>query len=491
LSVGISFSRRRTARLRRRAVQELTETIEHTELPSRPRLSHNHSVTLREMANSICDTLRGSGYQALLVGGCVRDVLLGREPADYDVTTDATPEQVVSLFPESVAVGAQFGVILIPGDGLKVEVATFRSDVGYSDGRHPDRVVYSKAPQEDVQRRDFTINGLLMRHDTGEVLDFVGGQADLEAKVIRAIGDPDRRFAEDKLRIMRAVRFAARFGFEIEAATFRAIRRHVGEIHQVSPERLREELTKLLTEGAARRAFELLDETWLLQQVLPEVGAMKGVQQPPQYHPEGDVWIHTLMMLEGLPAGAAPTLAWGVLLHDVGKPPTFQSAAETGDRIRFNNHVEVGVRMAEAICRRLRFSNEDTEQILALVDNHMRFGAVEEMRTSTLKKFVRLPHFEQHMALHRLDCLSSHRHLESYEFVRRFLEVTPPEQVRPERLLTGDDLQVMGFRPGPLFAQILRALEDMQLEGQIRTREEAEEYVLSNFGSKKRGVSSD
>ena len=461
------------------------------DLPSPPHLSHNHSVTPREMANSICNTLRRSGYQALLVGGCVRDLLLGREPADYDVTTDATPEQVVSLFPESIAVGAQFGVILIPRDGLKVEVATFRSDVGYSDGRHPDSVVYSKTPQEDVQRRDFSINGLLMRHDTGEVLDFVGGQADLEAKVIRAIGEPGRRFAEDKLRMMRAVRFAARFGFEIEAETFRAIRRHVGEIHQVSPERLREELTKLLTEGAARRAFESLDETWLLQQVLPEVGAMKGVEQPPQYHPEGDVWIHTLMMLEGLPANASSTLAWGVLLHDVGKPPTFQSAAETGDRIRFNNHVEVGVRMAEAICGRLRFSNEDTEQILALVDNHMKFGAVEGMRASTLKKFVRLPHFEEHLALHRLDCLSSHRNLDSYEFVQRFLEVTPPEQVRPERLLTGDDLQAMGFRPGPLFAQILRALEDMQLEGQVKTREEAEEYVLRNFGSKEQGVSGD
>jgi poly(A) polymerase len=447
-------------------------------------------VTARELANSICDTLRRNGYQSLLVGGCVRDLLLGREPADYDLTTDATPEQVVKLFPESVAVGAQFGVILIPRDGLKVEVAAFRSDVGYSDGRHPDSVVYSKTPQEDVQRRDFTINGLLMRHDTGEVLDYVGGQADLAAKVIRAIGEPDRRFTEDKLRMMRAVRFAARFGFEIEAATFRAIRRHVAEIHQVSPERLRDELTKMLAEGAGRRALELLDETWLLQQVLPEIGAMKGVEQPPQYHPEGDVWTHTLLMLEGLPKNASPTLAWGVLLHDVGKPPTFQSAAETGDRIRFNNHVEVGVRMAEAICKRLRFSNEDTEQIVALVDNHMKFGAVEEMRASTLKKFVRLPHFEEHLALHRLDCLSSHRHLDSYDFLRRFLAETPPEQVRPERLLTGDDLQAMGFRPGPLFAQILRALEDGQLEGQIRTREEAEAYVLSNFGAKGRGVSS-
>jgi len=437
------------------------------------------------MANSICDTLRRNGYQALLVGGCVRDLLLGREPADYDVTTDATPEQVMALFPGSIAVGAQFGVILIPRDGMKVEVATFRSDVGYSDGRHPDSVVYSKSPQEDVQRRDFTINGLLMRHDSGEVLDFVGGQADLKAKIIRAIGEPDRRFTEDKLRMMRAVRFAARFGFEIEPETFRAIRRHVGEIRQVSPERLREELTKMLTEGAARQAFELLDETWLLQQVLPEIGAMKGVEQPPQFHPEGDVWIHTRMMLEGLSADAPPTLAWGVLLHDVGKPPTFQSAAETGDRIRFNNHVQVGVRMAEAICKRLRFSNEDTEQILALVDNHMKFGAVEEMRASRLKKFVRLPHFDEHLALHRLDCLSSHRNLDSYDFVRRFLEVTPPEQVRPDRLLSGNDLQEMGFRPGPLFSQILQALEDAQLEGQIRTREEAKEYVLSKYGSKK------
>src|SRR6266699_1577236 len=448
-------------------------------------------MTSRALANAICEMLERHKYQALLVGGCVRDLLLGREPADYDVATDATPVEVAGLFPESVALGAQFGVILIPKNGLKVEVATFRSDVGYSDGRHPDRVVYSQTPQEDVERRDFTINGLLMRHDTGEVLDFVGGQKDLHAGLVRAIGDPDRRFAEDKLRMMRAVRFAARFGFEIEETTLGSMRRHVSEIQQVSPERLREELTKMLTEGAARRAFELLEETGLLGQVLPEIRAMKGVEQPPEFHPEGDVWIHTCLMLEKLEKGASPTLAWGVLLHDVGKPPTFQSAAETGDRVRFNNHVEVGVRMAEAICRRLRFSNEDTEQILRLVDNHMKFAAVEEMRTSTLKKFVRLPHFEEHLELHRLDCLTSHRHLDSYEFVKRFLEVTPPEQVRPERLLTGDDLQEMGFRPGPLFAQILRALEDGQLEGQIKTRKEAEEYVLNNFGSKKRGVSSD
>ena len=438
-------------------------------------------MTSRELANSICEMLQRNKHQALLVGGCVRDLLLGREPADYDVATDATPVEVAGLFPESVAVGAQFGVILIPKNGLKVEVATFRSDMGYSDGRHPDRVVYSKTPLEDVQRRDFTINGLLMRHDNAAVLDFVGGQSDLSAGTIRAIGDPELRFAEDKLRMMRAVRFAARFGFEIEPATFRAVQRHIKEIQKVSPERLREELTKMLTEGAARRAFELLDETGLMEHVLPEISAMKGVEQPPEFHPEGDVWIHTLLMLEQLAKGASPTLAWGVLLHDVGKPPTFQSVEKTGDRIRFNHHVEVGVKMGEEICRRLRFSNEDSEQIAALVENHMRFSHVEEMRKSTLKRFVRLPRFDEHMELHRLDCLSSHRHMDSYEFVQRFLDQTPPEQVRPERLLTGDDLLAMGFLPGPEFARILSSIEDAQLEGRLRSREEAREYVVRTF----------
>jgi tRNA nucleotidyltransferase/poly(A) polymerase len=445
------------------------------------RKSHNRGVTPRELANSICDALQQHGHQALLVGGCVRDVLLGREPADYDVTTDATPERVMELFPESIAVGAQFGVVLVPRDELKVEVATFRSDVGYSDGRHPDRVVYSKTPQEDVQRRDFTINGLLMRHDTDEVLDFVDGRADLKAGVIRAIGEPDRRFEEDKLRMLRAIRFAARFGFEIEHKTFAAIRRHAGAITDVSAERIREELTKLLTEGEARTGFELLDKSWLLSIVLPELAAMKGVRQPPQFHPEGDVWIHTLLMIEGLPSASSPTLAWGVLLHDVGKPPTFKPASQTGDRIRFDHHVDVGVRMAEAVCRRYRFSNEDTEQIVALVANHMRFGAVDQMKKSTLKRFVRLPHFEEHMELHRLDCLSSHRKLDSYETVQRFLAETPAEEVRPQRVLTGTDLGEMGYIPGPVFSEILRAVEDAQLEGQIGTKEEAEEFVRKKF----------
>ena len=438
----------------------------------------------RELANSICDTLENALFQAFLVGGCVRDILLERDPADYDVASNATPDEVLKLFPEGLAVGAQFGVILVPGDGIKVEVATFRSDVGYSDGRHPDRVVYANSPEEDVKRRDFTINGLLMRHDTGEILDFVDGQADLHAGIIRAIGRPDRRFAEDKLRMLRAVRFAARFGYEIEPETFKAIRKHAREIKQVSRERIREELTKLWTEGAARRGFELLNVCWLLEIVLPEIAALKGVEQPPEYHPEGDVWIHTLMMLEGLPAGVSPTLAWGVLLHDVGKPSTFRSAAETGDRIRFDGHVDVGVAIGREILGRLRFSNDDTEQILALVEHHMKFKDVKRMRPATLKRFVRLPRFEEHLALHRLDCLSSHRNLEAYEFVENFLRLTPPEVVRPAKLVTGEDVLRLGYAPGPLIGKILADVEEAQLNGELASKEEAIAFIISRFRQK-------
>jgi poly(A) polymerase len=444
-------------------------------------LEHNLKVLARELANSICDTLQRSGHQAFLVGGCVRDLLLGHEPADYDVSTDASPEQVLQLFPNSLAVGAQFGVVLVTQNSNKVEVATFRRDIGYSDGRHPDEVVYTTTAQEDVSRRDFTINGLLMRHNTNEVLDFVGGRADLNARVIRAIGDPERRFSEDKLRMLRAVRFAARFGYTIEQGTFDAIQRHAPEIHSVSAERIQEELYKLLTEGSARRGFELLDDADLLQQVLPEISALKGVPQPPEFHPEGDVWIHTRMMLEDLPKGTSRTLAWGVLLHDVGKPATFRPVSVTGDRIRFDGHVEVGVRMAGDICRRLKFSNDDTEQIQALVANHMKFKDVTQMRKSTLKRFVRLPRFEEHLELHRLDCLASHKLLDAYHFVLAFLAETPPDQVRPTRLLTGDDLSEMGYVPGPEFQIILRALEDAQLEGVVRTRVEAEAFVMENY----------
>ena len=448
---------------------------------SKLRQAHNHSVNSRELANSVCDKLQDHGHQAFLVGGCVRDILLHRDPADYDVATNATPQEVLKLFPHGLDVGAQFGVILVRRDSLKVEVATFRSDVGYSDGRHPDQVVYSQTPEEDVQRRDFTINGLLMRHKTGEVLDFVGGRADLTAGIVRAIGEPSRRFSEDKLRMLRAVRFASRFGYTIEPETFAAIRAHASEIHIVSAERIREELTKLLTEGAARRGFELLDELGLLAELLPEIAAMKGVPQPPQFHPEGDVWIHTLLMLRGLPAGVSPTLAWGVLLHDIGKPPTFRSANETGDRIRFDGHVDVGVRMADELCRRLRFSNDDAEQIKTLVANHMKFKDVAQMRQSTLKRFVRLPQFEEHLELHRLDCQSSHGKLDAYNAVRAFLVQTPPAQVRPPRLLSGDDLKDLGYTPGPEFQKILSTLEDAQLEEAVRTRDQALEFVRRHY----------
>jgi tRNA nucleotidyltransferase/poly(A) polymerase len=439
----------------------------------------------RELANSICDTLQNQGHQAFLVGGCVRDLLLGHEPADYDVSTDASPEQVMQLFPGSLSVGAQFGVILINRSSDKVEVATFRRDVGYSDGRHPDQVIYTTSAEQDVSRRDFTINGLLMRHNTNEVLDFVGGQADLKSGTIRAIGDPERRFTEDKLRMLRAVRFAARFGYVIEPYTFAAIRHRASEIHSVSAERIHEELSKLLTEGAARRGFELLDSNSLLVQVLPEISAMKEVQQPPEYHPEGDVWIHTLQMLEGLPPDVSRTLAWGVLLHDVGKPPTFRPASVTGDRIRFDGHVEVGVNLAREICKRLKFSNEESEQILALIANHMKFKDTAQMRTSTLKRFVRLPDFAEHLELHRLDCLASHARLDAYEMVKKFLADTPPEQVKPTRLLTGDDLNEMGYAPGPEFQIMLRALEDAQLEGAVTTRAEATTFVRSHYPTRK------
>jgi poly(A) polymerase len=438
-------------------------------------------MNARAFADQICRTLRSKGFQAFLVGGCVRDIILGREPADYDVTTDALPAQVEEIFPGSLTVGAKFGVVIVPGESptsydaerLQVEVATFRSDVGYTDGRHPDRVDYTKSPVDDVKRRDFTINALLLDPETKEILDFVGGRTDLKSGIIRAIGDPEARFREDKLRMVRAVRFAGRFGYTIEPATLKAIQHLAPEITQISMERLRDELTKILTEGAARRGFELLDQTSLLAYLLPEIAKMKGVEQPPQFHPEGDVWIHTLMMIGGLPAGSSPTLAWGVLLHDVGKPPTFAPPIGPNGRIRFDRHVEVGVKMAEQICRRFRFSNEDTEQILALVTNHMKFKDVPQMKPATLKRFVRVDKFAEHLELHRLDSMASHGKLDNYDLVSRFIAETPPEQVRPARLLTGDDLIALGLKPGPRFKAILYNVEEAQLEGTIHTHEEA------------------
>jgi poly(A) polymerase len=442
-------------------------------------------MNAKKHAEQIVAELRRTGHQAYLVGGCVRDLLLGRAPEDFDIATDATPEQVMAIFPETYAVGAQFGVVLVPlADGVAdnksvvVEVATFRSDIGYSDGRHPDQVRFSKDPSEDVRRRDFTINGLLLDPINNEVLDFVGGRNDLKGKIIRTIGDPEQRFAEDKLRMLRAVRFAARFDYAIEPETFTAIRKSAAQIHQVSRERVRDELTKILTEGHARSAFLLLDQTKLLHEILPEIEAMKGVAQPPEFHPEGDVFVHTLLLLEKLPYPCSPTLAWGALLHDVGKPPTFRVAP---DRIRFDEHVEVGVRMAEEICRRLRFSNDETKQILALVDNHMRFADVQRMKDSTFKKFVRMPRFVEHMELHRIDCQASHNDLRLYHYTREKMAAMTPEAIRPAPLITGDDLIAAGYQPGPRFKEILSAIEDRQLEGGLQTKDQAMKFVHHEF----------
>jgi poly(A) polymerase len=446
----------------------------------------------KQHAAEIVRTLRNRGHQAYLAGGCVRDLLLGREPADYDVATDATPRQVMQIFPQTFAVGEQFGVVLVPESAgatgalarqgerrdAAVEVATFRSDVGYSDGRHPDEVRFTKDPRKDVQRRDFTINGMMLDPATNEILDFVGGRPDLKLGIVRAIGEPERRFAEDKLRMLRAVRFAARFNYQIDPATMAAIQKLAPQIHQVSCERVREELTKMLTEGQARRAFELLDAAGLLREVLPEIAAMKGVEQSPEHHPEGDVFAHTLLLLEKLPPNSSKTLAWGALLHDVGKPPTFRVAP---DRIRFDGHVEVGVKMAVEICRRLRFSNDETGQILALVDNHMRFADVHRMKQSTLKRFLRLPAFDEHLELHRLDCLSSHGNLDAYDFSREQLHSIPPEAIRPTPLITGRDLIEAGYEPGPRFKEMLAAVEDAQLEGRLASSEAALEYVRREF----------
>jgi poly(A) polymerase len=435
----------------------------------------------RRAATEIVERLRGRGFKACFVGGCVRDLVMGLTPKDYDVATDATPDQVMALFPDGLTVGAQFGVVALPRESGNVEVATFRSDGVYTDGRHPNEVRYSRTPQEDVLRRDFTINGLLFdplaQSRAEQVIDYVGGCADIQAGRIRAIGDPSRRFREDRLRMLRAVRFAARFSFTIDQATLHGIRRFAPRIGDVSAERIRDEILKILTEGHARRGFELLHESGLLEHVLPEVKAMQGVAQPPEFHPEGDVWVHTLMMLESL-RNPTTTLALGVLLHDVGKPPTFSIR----ERIRFDNHVEVGAAMAEDICRRLRLPVRDTEQVVELVRHHLRFKDFPQMRRSTQLRFVRMPGFEEHLELHRLDCLASHGDLTNYELVQRLLQNTPAEEIKPAPLIRGDDLIALGYKPGPIFKSILQTVEDAQLEGRVKNRAEAMRLVAENFG---------
>lgn len=413
-------------------------------------------------------TLQAAGYRAYLVGGCVRDRLLGRIPQDFDVATNARPEEILGLFPKAQEVGASFGVILLHRSKGEVQIATFRREGEYQDGRRPSELAFVDDPAQDAARRDFTINAMFEDPQRGELLDFWEGRADLAAGVIRTVGDPAMRFADDRLRMLRAVRFAARLGFQIEEATAAAIRSQAPAIHRISQERIRDELSRILTEGGARRGMELLDELGLLAEILPEAKAMQGVEQPPDFHPEGDVWTHTMLMLEAL-GQPSLTLALGVLFHDIGKPET----QTISDRIRFNGHVEAGERIARRVMGRLRFSREQTEQVVALVANHMKFMHLRNMRESTRKRFLRLPGFDEHMELHRADCLSSHRKLGNYDYARELLAAMPPEQLRPERLLSGEDLIARGYRPGPRFREILSALEDEQLEGRLRSRDEA------------------
>ncbi|MCW8130810.1 MAG: CCA tRNA nucleotidyltransferase [Planctomycetota bacterium] len=428
----------------------------------------------------VVETLARAGHRALFAGGCVRDRLRGVTPKDYDVATSATPDDVIKLFPHTAPVGAAFGVVRVIGprpaedaEPLQVEVATFRTESGYSDGRHPDRVAFA-GEVEDVKRRDFTVNGLLYDPLKDEVVDYVGGREDLARKLVRAIGDPRARFHEDRLRMLRAVRFAAALGFAIDGPTLGAIKQEASAIHAVSAERIRDELNKMLTGPRPREAMVLLKETRLMKEILPEVDALAGVEQPPEFHPEGDVWVHTLLLLE--PLEEAPlTLALGALLHDIGKPPTFMVT----DRIRFNEHDKVGARMTEELMRRLKYPNETIERVVDLVHSHMMFKDAKKMRRSTLKRFLRKDHFDEHLALHRLDCMACHGKLESYEFCREQLGTLGGRDLRPAPLIDGEDLKALGLTPGPRFRAILADIEDRQLEGALTTREEALAYVKS------------
>jgi poly(A) polymerase len=401
---------------------------------------------------------------------------LGRVPKDFDVATSAHPEELLRQFPNAGQIGAHFGVVLVHEGGAHVEVATFRSDLDYADGRRPSAVHFESGPEQDVLRRDFTINALLLDPESGQVLDYVGGRADLQARLIRAIGDPIRRFEEDHLRLLRAVRFAARLDFAIEPSTFAAMQALAPSIRNISVERVRDEISRILTEGGARRGFELLDTSGLLREILPEVSALQGVMQPPEFHPEGDVWTHTMIMLEGL-HDPSLELALGVLLHDIGKPATFRIA----DRIRFDGHVEKGLEIAGDLLNRLRFPNAVIEQAKALIANHMRFKDLPKMRESKAKRFIRMPKFEEHLELHRLDCTSSHGSLANYDLARTKLIETPPEQLRPTPLVTGRDLIAAGCRPGPAFATALRDAEDAQLDGRVTTSEQALEIALRSI----------
>ena len=419
-------------------------------------------------ASGIARRLREDGHEAWIAGGAVRDWLLGRIPHDVDVATSAHPDRVAELFPHAKLVGVSFGVVVVPVDDLQIEVATFRTEGLYLDGRRPSEVEFGTLEQ-DVRRRDFTVNGMFLDLDTDEVRDLIGGQADLELRVLRAIGDPVDRFREDHLRLLRAVRLAAQLGFTIEARTQEAVTANAGLAAEVAPERTRDELLRMLTGPDPERALELMHELGLLRVLLPEVAAMEGVEQPAEYHPEGDVFTHTKALFRYVD-GPSPELALGCLLHDVGKPPTFERAP---DRIRFSRHARVGAEMADEICRRLRLSNESRDRVVALVSDHMHFMEVENMRPATLKRFLRRPGIAEHLALHRADCLASHRQLGHWDFVRGKLAEFGEEELSPAPLVSGYDLMQMGWERGPALGRELSRIEEMQLNGELTTREEA------------------
>ncbi len=425
---------------------------------------------MEAQATKIVRYLREAGFLAYFAGGCVRDKLIGKTAVDYDIATNATPAEVQSLFPRTVPVGVQFGVILVIEGGEEYQVATFRSDGAYIDGRHPEGVVFT-TPEGDAQRRDFTINGLFYDPIEEKVLDYVQGEQDLTARLIRAIGDPRQRFEEDRLRVLRGVRFAATLGFQIEETTWNAIRDRARTIHDVSSERIREELVKIFVSPSRVRGFDLLDSSGLLRELLPEVSDLKGCEQPPEFHPEGDVFVHTRLMLSLLPEKVSAPLVFAVLFHDIGKPPTMQ--VDPTGRIRFNGHESVSARMTEKIMRRLRFSNEEMDATIAMVQHHMAFKDVQNMRIAKLKRFMARPTFEDELELHRVDCLGSHGMIDNLTFLQAKREEFASEPLIPPPLITGHDLIALGWKPSPQFKEILESVETRQLEGQFTTREEA------------------
>jgi tRNA nucleotidyltransferase (CCA-adding enzyme) len=431
----------------------------------------------RARAIGIVRRLREAGYESYLAGGCVRDELLGREPLDFDIATAAPPDRVQALFRRTVPVGAQFGVVLVVEDGDPFEVATFRSDDAYVDGRRPSGVRFASA-REDAMRRDFTINGLFLDPLDGRIVDFVEGHTDLRAGVVRAIGDPRARIAEDRLRMLRAVRLAARLRFTIETETYAAIVASAATVVDIAAERIGEEIVRILTEGAARRGTELLADTGLLAAVLPEVARMRGVAQSPDFHPEGDVWVHTLLLLAQLPAGVSETLALGALLHDVGKPVT---ADVHEGRITFWGHPAIGAEIAVEICQHLRRSRAVWERVAYLVRSHLRLVQAPEMRLSTLKRMLREDGFDELLALARMDALASNRDLQWVAFCERRQAELAQEEIRPPRLVGGHDLMALGHSPGPRVGEILRALEEAQLEGRVQTRDEALRFVAEHY----------